>query len=285
MNFNDFFERAAISDSGRAVFFKIDAMKTDEKFAKLYLDSLIEFKNGDKAFAECASLFADCVGLNAEELVFYLYVRISQLSLEQYRERGIDEQIYYDTLRSDFVPTCESYFGKTGIYGVPKAVWRWEGYTIACKIFRLGVLRFQIAPSRYDAEIDGVSIKKGEPCISVHISRDGGLDEEKCEAAYAMAREFFAKYFDMKPPVFFCYSWLMQPWLLDVVAEDSNIAKFQKKYRNIDFVDDPSDVIMWVFPKKCENAEEYPENTKIQRATKARILNGEIIGYGSGVRL
>lgn len=285
MGFNDFFDKANISEEGKAAFLAIHKMSVDEKFAKLYLESLMEFKKGDAAFGEHLPKFAEEVGLSQEELNFYLYVRISKLALEEYRERGIDEKIFYDSISTDFVPSCKAYCKKYGVYGIAKTARRWIGLVFAGKIFNLGSLRFQIAPSRYDAEIDGVSIKKGEPCISVHISREKGLDEERCEASYAEAREFFAKHFGMKPPVFFCYSWLMQPWLVDVVGEDSNIAKFQKKYRNIDFVEDPGDVLMWVFPEKCERIEDYPEDTKIQRATKERMLRGEIIGYGSGVRL
>ena len=89
----------------------------------------------------------------------------------------------------------------------------------------------------------------------------------------------------METPVFYCASWLLQPWLPDALPETSRIVKFQSKYQILDFVDDPEDVTLWVFPQKCENIEDYPEDTSVRRAVKNRLRRGEVIGYGAGVRL
>ena len=66
---------------------------------------------------------------------------------------------------------------------------------------------------------------------------------------------------------------------------DSRIVRFQSKYKIIDFVDDPGDMLIWVFPKRFENIEDYPEDNTLRRLTKERMRRGGILGYGVGVRL
>ncbi len=284
MNYNELFDRLGLGADAEAMFKSIDAKTSKPEFSYALQKSFIAFGAGDAEFGEYMAHFAESFGITPEELTFYVYMRLAMRAVDEYAERAIETDIFFNTMKSDFIPTVNAYFKKRGKYGIASAARRWIGYPLALKIFNLGILRFQIAPSRYDVKIGEVEIKKGEPCISVHIKK-GNFDEAECEAAYAVAREFFAKHFDMMTPVFFCYSWLMQPWLLDVLPKDSKIAKFQRKYRNIDFVEDPGDVLRWVFPTVCENPADYPEDTTVQRATKARILSGEIIGYGAGVRL
>lgn len=284
MNYTELFDGLGLKDDGRRAFEKIDSQMSDLQFSAAFNNSLIAFGAGDKEFGEYIEGFATRENLTVEELTFYVYMRLAMRAIDTYIEKEIDVNIFFATMKTDVIPSCEAYYNKYGVYGISKKARRWLGYPLDCKIFNLGILRFQIAPSRYDCKIGEYEIKKGEPCISVHIPK-GNLDEDECEASYALARDFFARYFNMTPPIFFCYSWIMQPWLLDVVPEVSRIYRFQIKYENIDFVEDLDDVLRWVFPKICENVEDYPEETIIQRATKERLRRGEIIGYGSGVRL
>ncbi len=279
MNFDVLFEKIGLADAGRESFARIDKLGLD--MSRAYE----EYNKGNDDFLKLLSELSEKTGETQEELCLYLYIRMLERTLALYCEKGISEDIFYKTM-GDFHVLCEELRKTKGIYGLsPAGICRWVRNYLDCKIFRLGRLNFQYALSIYDAEIDGISVKKGDRCISVHIPAEGRLNEAECEAAYAEAREFFKKYFGEERCIFFCYSWLMQPWLCDVLSEDSLIVKFQKAYKNIDFEEDPGDVLKWVFPEELEDPNNYPEDTTIQRETKKRILSGLPIGYGSGIRL
>ena len=285
MDFDKLFAGIGLADIGIKSFYELHMRSSDNAFAESFTRACEVFDGGDIPFGEYIAEFAERENVPVEVLNLYIYMRMCERSVAIYEEKGIDIEIFYATMK-EVVERCWLNFDETGIYGIPQEIYRrWFRRYIGCTIFRLGRLNFDIAKSIYDTEIEGIKVCKDDPCISVHIPGGSRLDEDECEAAYDQARWFFKKYFNMNPPVFFCYSWLIQPWLAEVLPEQSLISRFQGRYKIIDFVDDPGDVLRWVFPERCENPKDYPENTTIQRAVKERILRGDIIGYGSGVRL
>ncbi len=285
MDFEKLFDGMELADVGRKSFYELDSRRVNPGFEQAITEAYEEYEKGDAQFGEYIAVFAEREKVAVEELNLYLYLLMCEKSLEVCREKGIDSGIFYDTIR-DFSMKCRESLEKNGVYGIPQRIYRrWFRRYLGREIFRLGRLQFQIAGSIYDTEIDGIKISKGDKVLSVHIPGGEKLCEEACESSYERAREFFKKHFDMQTPVFFCYSWLVQPWLAEVLPESSLIVRFQSKYKIIDFVNDPGDMLLWVFPEKCENPQDYPENTALQKATKKRLLRGEIIGYGSGVRL
>jgi len=285
MDFERLFDSIGLEPIGKENFFELHTRCTEEDFDAAVAQAFVEYEKGDAEFDEYITAFAEREEISVEVLNLYLYIRLVEKTLEEYRARGIDEEILYATLK-DIPEKCLENFNKTGIYGIPQKIYRrWFRRYIGCEIFRLGRLQFQIVNSIYDTEMDNISVSKGDTVLSVHIPAGGRLNEEDCEASYSLAREFFKKHFDMETPVFFCYSWLLQPWLSEVLPEESLIIRFQSKYKIIDFVNDPGDMLLWVFPQSCENIKDYPEDTTLRRATKERLIRGDIIGYGSGMRL
>ena len=85
--------------------------------------------------------------------------------------------------------------------------------------------------------------------------------------------------------MFFCLSWLVQPWLAEVLPADSRIVRFQKGYQIIDIVEDPGDMLIWFFSRRFDNIEDYPEDNTLRRLTKERLRRGDTLGYGVGVKL
>ena len=285
MDFERLFDSIGLEPIGKDNFFTLHARCSEDRFGTFVIRALIEYEKGDTEFGDCITEFAEREEISVEVLNLYLYIRLVEKTLEEYHTRGMDEEILYATLK-DIPEKCLENFNKTGIYGIPQNIYRrWFRRYFGCEIFRLGRLQFQIVDSIYDVEADNITVSKGDTVLSVHIPAGGRLNEEDCEASYSLAREFFKKHFDMETPVFFCYSWLLQPWLSEALPEESLIIRFQSKYKIIDFVNDPGDMLLWVFPQLCEKIEDYPEDTTLRRATKERLIRGDIIGYGSGVRL
>ncbi len=285
MDFEKLFDGMELSSDGRKSFYELYARRNEPEFSASVAEAFEVYEKGDVEFGEYIAAFATKQNVPAAVLTLYIYMLMCEKSISFYNEKGIDVNIFYATMR-DVTEQCECNLKNDGVYGIPQVIYRrWFRRYIGCEIFRLGRFNFQVSESIYDTEIEGIVVKKGDPCISVHIPGGSGLAEDVCEESYALAREFFKKYFGMETPIFFCYSWLIQPWLAEELSGDSSIVKFQSKYKIIDFVDDPGDMLRWVFPETCENPEDYPEDTSVRRAAKARIIRGDIIGYGSGVRV
>lgn len=285
MDFEKLFDKIEFSDIGRREFYEIHKRCESAAFAHTLSMAREEYVKGDEAFGEYLNAFAEREQLPVEVLNLYIYIRMLEDTLEGYRQRGIDEEIFYNTSKG-FAVTCRHSYETTGVYGLPQPVYReWMRRNIESRLYRLGLLVFELYDSPADVEIDGYKISKGDPCLSVHIPRYIKLSEEDCEAAYANAREFFKKYYGIEKCFFFCYSWLLYPWLSEALSAESLIVRFQKKFKILKVSDNTNSTAKWIFKKVCENPEDYPEDTSLQRAAKARIKSGMPLGDALGVRL
>lgn len=243
------------------------------------------YDEGDEAFAEYLETLSEQRGVNINILNLYLYLRFSENTYKIFKAHGISDEDFFESMAcwkiiSDI---CRE---RTGSFGVAQVTYRsWQRRCVDATIFRLGRLEFETIPSRWNFEVDGVTIQEGETCISVHIPRKDKFDEASCEAAYERARKFFKKHFNMDKIVFICHSWLMDPWLCDILSEASTIVNFQKKYKLLEVYDNVNSAIGWIFGKKLDNIEDYAEDTTIRREAKKRLLAGERIGTALGARL
>ena len=130
-------------------------------------------------------------------------------------------------------------------------------------------------------------IEPGDPVLSVHIPPGGGMTEELVTESFNMTKEFLAEYFpDFKYKAFVCGSWLMDPQLVDMVGEESNIAKFCKRFKPCCVKSGANGVFTFVFMKyDVSNVvyEELPERTSLERKLKEKYLSGgaiyEMYGY------
>ena len=108
------------------------------------------------------------------------------------------------------------------------------------------------------------------------------MDFEECDAAYATAREFFKKYFQLDPVIFYCGSWLLHPWMQDVLPETSRIIKFQKRFQLVDIVQDETVIRNWLFDHSDAPYDELPVKTSLHKEAVRRLKNGLPIGYARG---
>ncbi len=285
MDFEQIFDGIGLEQEGRESFWKLHARRDEPDFAAAIAEGFRIFEEGDPAFGSFLEGFATREQLPAEVLNLYFYLLKAAKTYGVYTEKGIDPEVFNNTL-GDIAIYCKMNREQLGVYGIPQRIYRrWLRRYFECRIYQLGHLRFELIPCTYEAVIGDLSVSKGNRVLSVHIPGGKPLEEDACESAYAQARVFFRKHYAMETPVFYCASWLLQPWLPDALPETSRIVKFQSKYQILDFVDDPEDVTLWVFPQKCENIEDYPEDTIVRRTVKNRLRRGEVIGYGAGVRL
>ena len=284
MNYNKLFSGIGLSPEGVEIFNAYHSRIADKSFKEKVIEAYGAFKQGNGAFSEYALSFAKQEGVPAEQLLLYLHLVFSEAAYKELQLLGIEEKYFYSSLY-DLEGKCAHNKEEHGIYGIPVDHIPWFRYAMIATIFTLGRLQFQIAKSEYDVEIDGVSIKKGDTCYFVHVPAGGPLTEQACLESYKRALEFFGKYYGVENMMCFCYSWLLQPWIDDVLKPDTNIIKFKSTFRLIETVESIPHTFNFIFPKQYESLEDYPTDNALRQAAVDRRRKGELVGYGVGVRL
>lgn len=216
--------------------------------------------------------------MDAGFLPLAVLAHLADHALELNAKRGISKDITVATLK-DVNVWLENYETQYGRLGLGEFSWLIYHYT--GDLFRLGRLQFRIEKC-----LEGVP--SGKVAIETHIPQGEPLNVDACLESFAMAKDFFAKYFpEHQPEYFMCDSWLLNPNLAKVLSEDSNIVKFMRLWTQFPFpADNNTQVINRVFgfgfPKSQLN--DAPENTSLQRKMKAYLLAGGEMNMCGGCR-
>ena len=277
-------DEIGISDSERELFCALEAKRTDPAFEAAIAEGRRAFREGNESFEAFILNFADREGLEPERIQLYLTLLYSDTPYEKFRSRGMDDSVFYEMMK-DVTDKCEANLTVGGIYGLPVPEIPWFRYHLSGILFRLGRFQYQIAKSEYDLELDGYRISKGDTCFFVHVPGGEPLVPEVCERSYREAQSFFKQYFGADVMFCFCYSWLLQPWLADVLSESSNIMRFSRTYRLIETIESIPHTFRFIFPKQHDCLDDYPTDNPLRREAISRRRRGEPVGYGVGVRL
>lgn len=120
----------------------------------------------------------------------------------------------------------------------------------------------------------------GDKVIGLHIPPVGPLTPELVDRTLAEIRDFFAKYYpDYDYKGFVCSSWLMDPQLDDMLGDNSNIAKFGRRFKKATSKSAGKGVFFFIFkiPGDEIDYNALPENTSLERKLKEHYLNGKVI--------
>lgn len=199
----------------------------------------------------------------------------------RYKEKGIEEEIFMDTL-SDMPRWLDTWSDlKGGLYF--NELEDWFIWHFKMKLFKIGRLQFGMSKFRW--EIPQKGIKKGENVIDIHIPAAGPLLKEDCEKSLDMAREFFEKYYpEFDYSYFMCSSWLLDETLDKILDKNSNILKFQKLFEIVDKVEKDS-IISYVLRWKTRREEiaDIVPKSSFAKKVKEMAINGETFYVGTGV--
>lgn len=289
MRYNDYITKLGFTDEDLSILSDIDRTirneySTDFSFAR------VEYDKGDKAFENYLFSLAKRSKIPVNTLNLYLYLIFAEDSYREYQNLGIEDEVFIKTMTS-FSVASHLALSIGQEFGLVQPLYR-ECYRreLGCRLFTLGRLSFELVESPCDLEIDGKCISKGNLCVSVHIPRFEPFNEDICETSYSLARKFFKKHFGLKQVFFICHSWMLYPWLREVLPETSSILQFHRKFK-IYKVDENNKGIAWIFGagtglyKEVESIDNLPEDTMLRRAAKHRLKEGKCLGVGHGIRL
>ena len=226
---------------------------------------------------------ATLVDLHVYTVDLLVYICLTRHLRELYLQKGIDVQIFQDSVR-DLKWKLEECKIIKGIRGSFVASW-FPGF-FRLERFALGRLQFEITTAQRDYEKKGIKLQKGvSRVINVHIPRTGRpMDKESCDASYAAARAFFADELG-ENCTFACGSWLLFPENKNIVPPTSNTYRFLCEYDVVDWGYNEGQDLWRLFDTTETDPEKLPTNTSLRRAYAEHLKNGGKVGWGIGYKI
>ena len=210
-----------------------------------------------------------------------IFICLSKRTQKIYEERGIPDEIFYNSMLDLKYKTDECKIVK-GIVGSFVAEW-FVGFFNLTR-FALGRLQFEIKDFEEHYEKNGKRLTPESKVINIHIPRTlTPLDEESCNDAFQMAKLFFEK--EIGPAcAFVCYSWLLYPENKKILSENSNVYRFMSKFDLIKSgISKNGDDLWRIFDTDERNCNRLPVNTSMRKAYVNHLKNGGKTGWGYGV--
>jgi hypothetical protein len=216
----------------------------------------------------------------------YVFLAVLPHVQEFHRSHGISEEVSRRTLRDlgRYMAVHRQRFGIGGFDVVPWLMNHFRG-----TLYDLGRLQFE--RSTLDTctgnvvTAAGLPYGPGDPALGVHIPEfSGPLSPAACDAALARVPEFFATHFPAERyAVATCHSWLLDEQLAEYLAAESNIIRFQRRFRQAyQPADDDSDTMLFVFGRTDADLDQLPRDTRLQRAIIDHQKSGRHWRIGSG---
>jgi len=210
-----------------------------------------------------------------------LYILLSETLLERYREKGIADGIFHNTLL-DLRYKLEECKAVKGVVGTFVAGW-FAGFYEMTR-FAFGRLQFEVIPFEAEYDRNGHHLTADSRVINIHIPRTGTpLDTEACEASYAQAAAFFADQIGGEP-AFVCYSWLLYPENRAILPPHSRIRAFMERFDVFRSGISKDRADLWrLFDTDEQHPDRLPADTSVRRAYIEHLKNGGKLGWGYGV--
>ncbi|MFE9683712.1 acyltransferase domain-containing protein [Streptomyces sp. NPDC006285] len=212
---------------------------------------------------------------------FQVFVFIAALPYVRayHRQRDIPADISRRTL-ADLGRNLAVHRRRTGTTGL-LVPW-WIGLHFHGELYQLGRLQFQRARlgghTGRAAEAAGFGTGPGGLCLSLHIADfRGPLSPDACDRSLDLAREFFARnYPDERYEVAVCHSWLLDPQLKRYLPADSNIVRFQERFRaaHEETKADDRAPVAFVFGDPELPVADLPRRTGVERAVGDHLRAG-----------
>jgi hypothetical protein len=189
-----------------------------------------------------------------------------------HQQLGVSDEVSWATL-ADLGRQLSVSRRTNGEFGLETHWWatiHWSGM-----IYALGRLQFLLHQVPDSKPVPGT--EPGEWVIGVHIPETGPLTPEAVDDSFAQAREFFPRVFPEYPvKTATLGSWLIDPYLLDNLPQESNMVRFGRRFTPYSEPTDSQDsAIFFTFRTHgLGHLDELPQDTTLQRLVVRRIKEG-----------
>lgn len=202
--------------------------------------------------------------------LLWVLLEMARETAEGYARMGIPTAIFAETMKfiTRFLRTN---LDQHGCYDFHWGWWFWR--ELAMVEYRVGCLEYEF-----------VKNPDGTREVSLHIPSDADMRPASVDASFVAFRAFVAeKYPQWQDVPWVCDSWMMSPALAHLLAPESNILAFQRRFDTVHVNEDALGVLDWVFPTHHEVSPALPEKTSLQRKMKAWLLQGNKVGWTKAV--
>lgn len=204
---------------------------------------------------------------------FFVYTYLAALADVRrfHRQRGIPDDVSWATL-ADLGRNLKRDRLLLGDGGLRTSDWLTLHFRGG--LYQLGRLQFNRTSVR--AAHVGGAFGDGDPALGIHIPESRPLTPDAVDDSLARAQPFFARHFPETPRrLGICTSWLLDPQLAEYLAPDSNIMRFQRRFRLIgNGHDGDADILRFVFHRIAPDLDDLPQRTTLERAIVAHLRAG-----------
>ncbi len=283
-----FFEEFEYAESdAEALLAAYDAINANDDAARIFANAISEYDKAEgrdyqNVIIGGARRAAELCGVHVYTAELLVFICLSRRLRERYAERGIDPQIYHDSMLDLKwkLWECKAVKGICGSFVSPWFVGFFE-----LNIFALGRLQFEIVTLWFDYEGNGIKFEKDKSrVINVHIPRTcTPIDKASCDDSYARARSFFRERYGEDYP-FVCYSWMLYPANREILSPDSNTYRFMDEYVIIQSHENNGEDLWRLFDTDEKDPDKLPTDTSMRRRYAMYLKNGGKVGCGLGIR-
>ena len=225
-------------------------------------------------------------GINEYSLDLLLVINGLPYIHEKFREKGLSDEVFYETMDDIRCKVGECIECK-GVIGTFVAGWYDRFFRGTC----FGFGRFQYEFAEYGEDSDyklscGRVLKKGDRFVNIHIpSRGIPLTDEIRYASYRKAYDHFKSSFDGGVVIFGCHSWLLYDKHLQFLPENMNIRKFISDFELIYSNETEEFDDIWRVFGRYSNLpyNELPRDTALRKSYAEWLCSGNRSGVGLGV--
>ena len=255
-------DRRAALDAARAALESADVLSAVERFADRLRGGMGAFPGDDGDTNPWVGYQPGDDPLGAGVVPLLALVATSDDLAAFHRQRGVPTAISARTMTElgQQAWVHRQTFGEFGLHTYDWLTVTWSG-----SLYWLGRLQFNLM--RLD----------GEWVCSTHIPQTGALDPASVDDSFQRAAAFFPRYFgDRSVQDFWCDSWLLDPELAASLAPESNISRFQRRWR---ICGEPkpgdADALFFTFARRgTVDLDALARDTSLQRAVIDRLQSG-----------
>ncbi|WP_129309711.1 acyltransferase domain-containing protein [Streptomyces sp. L2] len=236
---------------------------------------------------DLGDLFAASPAALGGSFAVFVFVAALPHTLALHRRRGIPAEVSRRTL-ADLGRNLTVYRRRHGVIGLHHK--RWLVRHFRGELFQLGRLQFERARlgQRGSTAIAaaGLDAAPGMPCLNLHIPDFlGPLTPSACDRSLDLARDFFGRHFpEERVETALCHSWLLDPQLKRYLPAESNIVRFQERFRPAREDNERADTepVRFVFGDPDLPVAELPRRTSVERAVGDHLRAGGHWHIGHG---